>query len=609
MKKTIHILTIISFLIYPCFVNADGGFIPYNHEDIYEPSQVAFIIYDDKQEDIFLKVNYEGETNKFVWVIPTPSFPIAKKSPKDLFKDLSEYTIYSSQYDPRDAKAGADHNDELGDTNVIVHSQQHIGVFEITVLSATGVNGLYEWLNNNEYNVSEEVKGILDWYIQKEWYFTAVRIDPEENIKQFVEEVKKINNTTTESNAKEILSQYFIDAAKQINYTNFKKALDIIGILVPDFKEEIEELFGSEAEFKLLAEAEGFKDYTDEEWLEEREEIENVIDNGLKSNSKDTINTYSNYLNPIKISFQSNSLVYPLKISQLSTRVPENENVSPKTNEVLLYIATDKYVEAPNFENEFTGKISPSLVEDYENLGEVIKKEYNLTKIRRDFAREEMDEDVYFIESDGKESITELIIPLSQSYKSEPSYIENKDKIVGSAMADRLKGKIVLKVEANGEAYYINPITKYIHYLGRPADAFSLMREQGVGITNNNLYKIPVGIITEGYQDSDQDGLSDYLEDTLGLNKNSSDTDNDGHKDGVELENGYNPWDSGKQPIDNNFAKAQAGKIFLQVEKNGEAWYVSPSDNKRYFLGRPNDAFQVMRSLGLGISNSDFDNL
>jgi len=99
------------------------------------------------------------------------------------------------------------------------------------------------------------------------------------------------------------------------------------------------------------------------------------------------------------------------------------------------------------------------------------------------------------------------------------------------------------------------------------------------------------------------------LEDALGLNKNSSDTDKDGYNDNIELINGYSPWDSGKQSIDNNFAKAQAGKIFLQVEKNGEAWYINPDDNKRYFLGRPNDSFNIMRNLGLGITDANLANI
>ena len=45
----------------------------------------------------------------------------------------------------------------------------------------------------------------------------------------------------------------------------------------------------------------------------------------------------------------------------------------------------------------------------------------------------------------------------------------------------------------------------------------------------------------------------------------------------------------------------------LQVEKNGEAWYVNPRDYKKYYLGRPADAFKVMRELGVGITNKNIE--
>lgn len=172
----------------------------------------------------------------------------------------------------------------------------------------------------------------------------------------------------------------------------------------------------------------------------------------------------------------------------------------------------------------------------------------------------------------------------------------------------RLKGKIMIKVEDKGKAYYIHPDKGEMFYLGRPDDAFQVMRNQGIGISNTNLHKIPVGINSEG-PDSDGDGLSDYLEETLGLNKDKVDSDGDGYSDKNELEAGFSPWGQGRQNLDQNFSSNQKGKIFLQVEGRGEAWYVNPEDGKRYFLGRPADAFAVMRNLGLGISNSDFDSL
>ena len=130
-------------------------------------------------------------------------------------------------------------------------------------------------------------------------------------------------------------------------------------------------------------------------------------------------------------------------------------------------------------------------------------------------------------------------------------------------MYNRLKGRILLKVEDLGRAYYVNSANRTMSYLNRPADAFQIMREKGIGITNENLAKIPVGF-GQGYD---------------------------------------------KNKVNNSFTQKHLGKIFLQVENNGEAWYVNPEDGKRYFLGRPADAFNVMRNLGLGISNNDFEKL
>jgi len=122
--------------------------------------------------------------------------------------------------------------------------------------------------------------------------------------------------------------------------------------------------------------------------------------------------------------------------------------------------------------------------------------------------------------------------------------------IVNYANADELneqvKGKILLQVESKGEAWYVNPDNLNRYYLGRPADAFNVMRELGLGISNKDF-------------------------------------------------NSYN----------NIAPKRLSGKILIKVEDNGEAYYVNPGDLKMYYLSRPADAFQIMRKLGLGITNEN----
>lgn len=117
-------------------------------------------------------------------------------------------------------------------------------------------------------------------------------------------------------------------------------------------------------------------------------------------------------------------------------------------------------------------------------------------------------------------------------------------------LGDRLKGRIVLQVEAHGEAWYVSPSDKLRYYLGRPDDAFRLMRELGLGISS-----------------------SDY------------------------------------ERYKNNAPASLLGKIVIKVHDKGQAYYVNPVNRKMHYLGRPNDAFNVMRELGLGISNDDLERI
>lgn len=130
------------------------------------------------------------------------------------------------------------------------------------------------------------------------------------------------------------------------------------------------------------------------------------------------------------------------------------------------------------------------------------------------------------------------------------SNVASETDISNTSLYNSLKGKIILQVEASGEAYYVHPDNQKMYYLGRPDDAFNVMRELGLGISEANYSSF----------------------------------------------NGVAP-------------ASLRGKILLRVEANGEAYYVNPVDLKMHYLGRPADAFNVMRELGLGISNSNFESL
>ena len=137
--------------------------------------------------------------------------------------------------------------------------------------------------------------------------------------------------------------------------------------------------------------------------------------------------------------------------------------------------------------------------------------------------------------------------------------------VTNGVLYEKLKGRILLKVEDAGEAWYVNPVDAKKYYLGRPRDAFNIMRNSGIGITNDDLKRIQVG--------------DKYVPKML------------------------------RKDLDIEFAEKHKGKIFIAVEDDGEAWYVNPKDMKRYYLGRPEDAFELMRELSVGITNEIFVNL
>ena len=62
-------------------------------------------------------------------------------------------------------------------------------------------------------------------------------------------------------------------------------------------------------------------------------------------------------------------------------------------------------------------------------------------------------------------------------------------------------------------------------------------------------------------------------------------------------------------PVKAAFSDSLKGRILIQIQQRGEAWYINPVDGKKYYLGQPDDTYQVMKNLSLGISNKDFNNL
>jgi len=178
------------------------------------------------------------------------------------------------------------------------------------------------------------------------------------------------------------------------------------------------------------------------------------------------------------------------------------------------------------------------------------------------------------------------------------------------SLGDKLNGRILLQVESRGEAWYVDTVSRKRYYMKDGEAAYAMLRKFGLGITNEDLNKIPIGL-DERFDEWDYDGdlVPDKMEEALGTDMRNWDSDGDGYNDGEEILNSFNPLGAGKTEINNTLTEKLKGKILLQVESRGEAWYLNPDDRRRYYMKDGESAYEIMRFLSLGITNENLEKI
>src|SRR3989338_9112152 len=91
-------------------------------------------------------------------------------------------------------------------------------------------------------------------------------------------------------------------------------------------------------------------------------------------------------------------------------------------------------------------------------------------------------------------------------------------EVIDKRLTDRVKGRILLQVEENGEAWYVDPASGNKLYMKDGIAAYDIMRALGLGISNANIDKIPIGVQEKLFnlQDTDNDGIPNNIEVAIG---------------------------------------------------------------------------------------------
>lgn len=119
-------------------------------------------------------------------------------------------------------------------------------------------------------------------------------------------------------------------------------------------------------------------------------------------------------------------------------------------------------------------------------------------------------------------------------------------------LTTRLKGYVLLQVQAHGEAWYVNPRDSRRYYLKDGAAAYAVMRSMGLGMSEATYALVRTNAATRA---------------------------------------------------------RLKGMILLRVQAHGEAYYICPRNLTAYYLKDGTAAYAVMRSCGLGITDGDLSHI
>jgi hypothetical protein len=153
---------------------------------------------DRESIEVQIQIQYEGDAEKFAWVIPVLSIPTGFEVGSELLFDnimnasVPTYGITSQAddcsvdqddgFDPSGNGSGTGAapdggGDSAGEEPTVVIKDKPVGAFEITVLEGGSAQELVDWLNENGYQQDDEAVPIFEEYLAANHAFVAIKLN------------------------------------------------------------------------------------------------------------------------------------------------------------------------------------------------------------------------------------------------------------------------------------------------------------------------------------------------------------------------------------------------------------------------------------------------
>ena len=174
---------------------ACGGFMCDQAQPVMQNAErIVFGVDEEGGVDMHVQVSYEGPSENFAWILPVPGEPEIFLSIDTLFSQLAIATaplFTLNRIDEGDCRSrnggilrGESIDFAVSDTGgvdedgsgVNVVAQAQVGPYDTVTLQASSADELIDWLQENGYDLPDDLDAALSPYVAEDSYFVALKL-------------------------------------------------------------------------------------------------------------------------------------------------------------------------------------------------------------------------------------------------------------------------------------------------------------------------------------------------------------------------------------------------------------------------------------------------
>jgi uncharacterized protein DUF2330 len=168
-----------------------GCFSPPENPTVVTDHRMVLTVARD-QTTLYDQIRYQGDPKAFAWVLPIAGVAKVGLSSNVLFQSLDQFT--QTQIIPPSrgganggagGSSGASSSGSSGSSDgVTVLKAEQVGPYETVQLRSTDPNALTTWLAKNGFQISDDIKPVIQTYVGQSLDFLALKLVPGAGIRE-----------------------------------------------------------------------------------------------------------------------------------------------------------------------------------------------------------------------------------------------------------------------------------------------------------------------------------------------------------------------------------------------------------------------------------------